>query len=246
MIDYRKSGWSRKDAGTCLLRGGFLFLVISYLFYGKVTAVIFLLPAVWGYLIKKKQEAAKRRKKELAYQFKDGVLGISAALHAGYSMENSFYEALKDLAFLYPSDADICKEFMYIYRQLQRNRTVEELLIEFAERSQVEDIEEFAEVLVTVKRTGGNLLSIIENTTKHIGERIEMEREIETMVAGKRLEARIMTGVPLGILCYMRLFSPGFLDPLYGNVKGIAIMSVFLAAYLASILWAEKIVEISV
>ena len=66
------------------------------------------------------------------------------------------------------------------------------------------------------------------------------------MVAGKRMEQKIMTVVPLGIICFVKVTSPGFLDVLYGNPVGMAIMTVCMASYFAAVKMGERILSIEV
>ena len=75
---------------------------------------------------------------------------------------------------------------------------------------------------------------------------VDVGREIETALAAKRMEQTIMTAMPCGILLYMRLASPGFLDLMYTTALGIAIMTACLGAYAAAVLWSRKIVHIEV
>lgn len=124
------------------------------------------------------------------------------------------------------------------------NKTVEECLAELAGRTGIEDVENFSEIFQTAKRTGGDIIKIIQQTGKNIGERIEIQREMETVIAQKKMEANIMSIVPLGIILYMWVASPGFLDPLYHNVFGCILMTVVLVVYILSYLLMKKIVDI--
>jgi tight adherence protein B len=60
------------------------------------------------------------------------------------------------------------------------------------------------------------------------------------------MEANIMKGIPVLILIYLSLSSPGFLSPLYHNVFGVIVMSVLLLFYLGAYLVIERIVAIEV
>lgn len=73
----------------------------------------------------------------------------------------------------------------------------------------------FAQVLHIAKRTGGDLIAITRMTADRISEKMEVKREILVMIAGKQMEAQIMKLMPLAIILYFWVFSPGFLDPLY-------------------------------
>lgn len=216
------------------------------MFYDSVWFGILLSPL--PLLVIKRSKAAYQRQRlwELNLQFKEALGGILAALTAGYSIENSFREAQKDLLLIYKEDADIIQEFSYINKQIHCNQRVEDLLMDFANRSQLEDISNFTEVFVIAKRSGGNLATILNQTVRNISDKIEIKREIQTLIAGKQMEAKIMTFIPIGIVAYMRIFSPGYMDILYHNLFGIIIMTLALLLYGFGVYLSEKIVNVEV
>ena len=110
----------------------------------------------------------------------------------------------------------------------------------------MEDIQSFVNVYAIAKRTGGNLEQVLQNTAIRLRDKMEVMEEIEACLAAKKMEERIMGCMPCGIILYLRLLSPGFLDPLYGNVLGAAVMTVCLAVYVAALRMGEKIVDIEV
>ena len=152
----------------------------------------------------------------------------------------------KDLMLMYQKEDLIIREFEYLTTQAGLHVPVEKLMLELGERSGIEDIRMFSEILMTAKKTGGNLVKIMKRTADNISEKIETKREIETVIAGKKMEARCMNVIPFGIIVYLRVFSPGFLDPLYGNLAGILIMTVSLMVYAGAFWWSYKITDISV
>lgn len=243
-MDYNNYIFSSKEFLLELIVGSTILIILAFLFYESFLAAIFISPIFSIYLSYRKHQKQKYRKQKLDVQFKDGIVSLSAALNAGYSVENSFLEALRDLNLLYEKEAFIIKEFEMIIYKLKMNQTVEDALWDFAKRSGLQNIENFAEVFSTAKRTGGDLIKIIECTSKSINEKIEVSREISTLIAGKQYESRVMSIVPLGIILYMQLFSPGFMQPLYHNIMGNIIMTIALCSYLAALKLMQHIIEI--
>lgn len=179
-------------------------------------------------------------------EFKDGILALSAALEAGYSAERAFEEAYRDLEKIYPKNAMILKEFKYIIHQLHMNITIEHALNDFASRSGIEDILSFSEVFQTAKRTGGDLIQVIKLSSNIISDKIEVKREIVTLITSKYFEANIMKIMPLAILIYLSLSSSDLLNPLYHNLIGNFIMTMFLFFYLIAYRIIDKIVAIEI
>lgn len=219
---------------------------IGYIFYKSILGIIILSPFSLLYLKRNREKIIRERKWQLNLQFREGITSISSALNTGYSIENAFSESVKDLKLMYEEDAYIIKEFQYIVHQLGMNKTVEEVLNDLANRSDIEDILNFTEVFVTAKRTGGDIIKIIRRTSRTIGDKIEVKREILTLITAKKLEAKIMNIIPFGIILYMWVFSPGFLDPLYHNLVGVVLMTISLMLYLLAYKLSEKIMNIEV
>lgn len=244
--NYNTYHFTLKENCRYLFQGVLITSIFGSLFYQSIFGILFLSPIIFFYYKAKRKVQVKNRKWQLNLEFRDGILGLSAALNAGYSAEHAFEEACKDLQLLYKEDSLIVQEFSYLIKQLRMNITVEKALSDFGERTGVEDIISFAEIFTTAKRTGGDLIKVIKTTSNTISDKIEVKREIITLVTAKRYEANIMKLIPLGILCYLYFSSPGFLNPLYHNLFGVAVMTILLGSYLGAFLLIEKIVAIEV
>ena len=77
-------------------------------------------------------------------------------------------------------------------------------------------------------------------------ELVQALKEIEATLAAKKSEQMVMSIMPAGIICYLKLTSPGFLDVLYGNPFGICAMTVCMVIYGLSYWLGVKIVDIEV
>lgn len=245
-MDYRKYHLGVKEKLLCLAAGSALNGIIAWLFYRSLWGIV-LAPAVYIVCRRRYEEMQQRKRTEkLLGEFKDTMQAVSAALLAGYSMENSWREAEKELFSLHGKDCLMLAEVHRMNEAVRMNEPLEKALGEFAERSGCEEIESFAEVFSFAKRSGGDFARIIRTTTQKLIGRMEVEREIATVLAGKKLEGRIMNVMPLGILAYLTFTSGDFLEVLYGNVLGIVIMSTALGIYLATIKLSEHILDIQV
>lgn len=225
-----------------LLKGA----IICYLFYDSLKAAVILIPfAVLDYksLKKKKLEGQKQ---ELVLQFKSMIEALTTSLNAGYSLEHSFESARKDLALVFDEKAFIFEELDIILSGLKMNVPLERLLKDFGERSGIDDIRNFANVVMAAKKSGGNLIRIIQKTVNSIADKIAVEQEIETLISAKKLEERIMMVMPYGIIFYLRVSNGDFLQVLYHNLLGVMLMTTFLILIYVAELWASKIMEIQV
>lgn len=241
--NYRFTKWEMvKYAGESLLAGG----VLNYLFYQAWWAWLGVIPVMVCFFRWKKKSLITRQKKELNYQFQDALSAFSVALQAGYSVENAVRACRRDMFRLYGGEADIVRELQYMENQMSVSVPVEELLLDFGRRSGLEDIENFAVVFQTAKRTGGDMENIVRRTARMLGDKIDVKKEIEATLAAKKSEQTIMSLMPFAIIVYMQLTSPGFLSVLYGNAFGVAAMTGCLVIYFLACWMGRKIVDIQV
>lgn len=237
---------TKKEFCKAAVKAGGITGITAWLYYRSLWAVIPLLPVWYWHLRMTAREMERQKEAEFLRQFKDMIQTLASALHTGYSVENAFRESQKELALIYPQDAEIMREMALIIRQLKLQITMEQALEEFAKRTKMEDVEDFVEVFSAAKKSGGNLIAIIQNTAGQIGDKIDVQREIETILAAKKYEFRVMAAVPYGIIGYMTLSFPEFAKTLYGNAAGIGVMTVCLAIYLGAYYLGIRIIRIEV
>ena len=104
-MNYDKYTFRRREMISFLIAVTVLFLLIGKLFFGTFLAgglCIVFFPFLWK---KKKKQLLEKRKKQLVKEFKDLILSFGASLKAGYSIENAFLEACRDLTYLYDASA---------------------------------------------------------------------------------------------------------------------------------------------
>ncbi|MDE6846046.1 MAG: type II secretion system F family protein [Lachnospiraceae bacterium] len=244
--DYREYHFRTKEKLFYILEGILLVAMIGYFFYQSWAACLCLTPVLVLFMKEKKKDLAKRQRQELSIQFKDLILAVAANQKAGYSIENAFREAYKDMEMLYGREGTICIEIKYIIAGLDNNIVLEKLIYNLGMRSGLPDIIQFADVFFIAKRSGGNMTDILQKSAAVIEQKTETDKEIQLMISAKKMEQKIMNMVPFLIIFYVSSTSKGFFDVLYHNMIGIIIMTVCLGFYMAAYLLSKRIVDIEV
>lgn len=247
LVDYSVYVMSRreKEKYTAMAAGG-LFIIAFVFFQSWWVAALFSLGGLFcpGCMVR---ELAEKRKRELSLQFKDALYALSSALGSGSSVESAFRAALNDLRIIYPDEkACIIREFSYICRRIEMNEPLEKALADFGRRSHLEDIINFADVISICKRTGGNLVRVMKNTSGAISGKIEVEQEIELILAGRRYEQKVLNIMPLVFIGLVNLGGSGYTDPLYSSFTGYLLMALSLGILAASYLFSKRIMDIKV
>ena len=187
-----------------------------------------------------------KKEEEFRVQFKDSIQIMAGPLKPSYSAENAIRETCHDLKPMYKSESRIIKEYEIMIRKLKIHIPVGQVLSEFAENVEQEDVDNFVTVFTTAQKSGGDSIVIIKDAVKVISEKMETEKEIQTMIASKKLEFEIMSMIPFGMIGYMKLTFGDFLKVLYGNPAGIIVMSICLALYFTAYIWGRKMIKIEV
>lgn len=220
--------------------------LIAYLYYESVWAIVLLSPGMLWYMKMWERECIQQKQREFRQQFQEAIRLMLASLSVGYSLENAIKETKKDLDILYSGQTAIQREFNYMLRQIYVQMPMEQILEEWAERVKQEDLRNFVNVFVTARKSGGDLLAIIRDSIGQIRDKIDVEREIETLIAAKKYEFKVMSAIPFGIIAYMKISFPEFMQMLYGNVLGAGVMSICLAIYAGAYYFGRKIVNIEI
>ncbi len=147
---------------------------------------------------------------------------------------------------MYSKEDMISKELAVMVQQVHIQIPVEQILEEFSNRVRLEDIRSFSAVFSAAKRSGGDMIGIIRDSVQQIGDKIDVKREIDTLLAAKKYEFKVMSVIPYGIIAYMTLSFPEFMKCLYGNVIGIGVMSICLVIYITAYVFGVKLVKIEV
>ena len=223
-----------------------LSIILAFLFYRSIWGML-CFPIVFLVVLHREKQVVKtRRDEKLLEEFVNGIRVLNTSLQAGLSMENAWIEIQKELLIMYGEDALFYKEVKEINCSVALNVPIEKLLLTFSYRSGLDDIIMFAELFEYGKRSGGNWRRMIQDVVQHIQDKYDAQKEIEVMIASKKLEQQVLNIMPLGILLFLQISSWEYLSVLYHNPKGLLCMSICLAGYGAAYLLSEKILQIQV
>lgn len=226
---------------TDIVLGGGVSLFFAYFFYRSVWAIPFMIPfGIVSIGMRKRKQEEKNRCYHLE-QFKECILSVEASLQAGYAVENAFIESIRDMKMMFGEHSKIVQELCFIQTGLRNNETLERLLFAMADGSGIPEILEFAEVFSIAKRNSGNVSEVIDLYCVIISQKLEIRQEIQTVLAAKRLEQKVMNVMPFGMVIYLDITNPGYFEMLFHNLTGVVLMSACLAIYVAAYIWSEKI-----
>jgi len=245
-IDYNSYSLTGTERAKYTVMAAAVLFGVGYVFFDDIVLSILLSGLSFFYPSIKRRDLIKKRKTQLNTQFKDMLYSVSSSLSAGRSVEGAIRSSLGDLSISYPDeDTYIIRELVHINRRIEMNETIESALLDFAGRADIEDINNFVDVFVICKRTGGNLVEVIKNAANIINQKIEIKNEIEVQVAEQKLSQKVLNIMPFGLLVLISASSPEYIEPLYTPVGNI-VMFVVLALLVIAYVIGTKIMDIRV
>ncbi len=236
-----------KNEKSHLVRGVLFGVFICWLFYDRIWFLFFMLPLLFPWMKWQRKKERRKQNQILQKEFREMMLSISNSLSVGYSLENALQTAKDDLKLYHGGkEGALQKELELLIISLKINEPVEKLLLQMAEKVDLEEMKQFAEITVIVRKNGGNLIEIIGKTVEHLSQSMQLKEEIQTMTAAKQMEKNIMSVMPYFIVLYVRMANPGYFTVLYDTIFGTMISTIALILLVVANLWAERVVAIEI
>jgi len=227
-----------------LLSWSGLFL-LAYIFYRSLLLSLLFSLAAFALVKVFNQNIIKKRKNELMYQFRDALSSLASSLGSGIVIEKAFEEAIRDLRVLYPYEhAMIIDEFSAIVLKKKNGAELEDSLLDFSRRAKLPSITDFVDVFVSSNRTGGRSVDIIRSSIAMINDKIEIEKEIQTLVSGKKLEQTLLSVAPAGLVVILSLIAGDYVRPMFTTIGGHIVMTIVLGIMFGSYLLSKRIIDI--
>jgi tight adherence protein B len=231
----------------------FRFIIFGYasifavgqIFYGNIGFSAICGLTVFLFLEKYRNYLNRKRAHALRYQFSDLLYSLSASFATGRQLSSALQDAYTNLGYVYKANAPMIIELKYMIKSIAENRDSEEMILTgFAQRSGVEDIRNFVSVYLTCRATGGDINQVIANASEILMQKISIEREIRVMTSQKQFEGKIISSMPILIIMFLNIASPGYLEKLYCTLPGRLVMTVALVGILTAYVLTEKITNI--
>ena len=136
------------------LEGGFLTILLSWLYYDSFLAIPFLIPLIWFW--HKERENVRREKRQELFRkmFREWILLLASSLTAGYSMENALVQSYQELCLMFPKGGIMQEELKMMLAKAGNNQRPEILFDELAEKYPYEEVQSFAEVFKAAPISG--------------------------------------------------------------------------------------------
>lgn len=223
-----------------------IMMLLDYFFYRSLWALLPLCGIGAGYYQMEKRIRCQKKKEAAREEFKELMLAAATGQKAGYSAENAFLSSYQDMKGLFGEDSSVCRILRFLKSGRENNTSFSALWKQMGSRMDLEEITEFAQVYEISQKSSGNMAEVMEKTADIIVQKIETEKEIAVLLSAKRLEQKIMNGMPFAIMSYINITSPSYFQGLYHSFAGALIMSFCLFVYLCAYALSVHMISIEI
>jgi tight adherence protein B len=120
-------------------------------------------------------------------------------------------------------------EFGLLSDELTYGVTLDDALVNLADRVGVEDLNLLAISLSVQAGTGGNLVEILQNLSKTLRDRTLLRAKVRAISSEGRITAIFMSMYPFLLYVMIKILSPTYFDPVWESGHGATVVSVLLA-----------------
>ena len=238
---------TKKEKRDCVIIAYVCLFAAAYVFYHSVPLSILSGAAIPLVVKRYAKYKAGKEKEMLVTQFKDLLYSLSASFASGRHMREGLSEAYDNLRLMYDDNTPMIRELSRMLYQMKESRaSEEEILRDFAGRSGSSDIQNFIDVYFICRATGADVQKVILKASELLMDKISVEKEIKTLTAQKRFEGKIISLMPVVIILFLNVASPGYMEGLYTTLAGRVVMTVALFVIGYSYSMINKLTKIEV
>jgi len=225
------------DFYVLLLVGAFVGALAGFVVGGLLLAVLLVLLApVAGHLVLTVLTGKRRAKFD--DQLGDTLQLLSGGLRAGHSILRAIDAAGSE------SQSPTAEEMRRVITETSLGRDLLASLNDTAERMHNEDFVWIAQAIQINREVGGNLAEVLDQVNETIRERSEIKGHIKSLAAEGKFSAYILMAMPVGIVVMLMLVNPGYMNVMFTNPLGWAMMAASVILMTVGGLWMRKIIDL--
>ena len=225
------------DFYILLLVGAFVGALAGFVVGGLLLAILFVgLAPVAGHLVL--TFLAGKRRAKFDDQLGDTLQLLSGGLRAGHSILRAIDAAGSE------SQSPTAEEMRRVITETSLGRDLLASLNDTAERMRNEDFVWISQAIQINREVGGNLAEVLDQVNETIRERSEIKGHIKSLAAEGKFSAYILMAMPIGIVAMLMLVNPGYMNVMFTNPLGWAMIAASVILMTIGGLWMRKIIDL--
>lgn len=214
--------------------------VAAYVFFNNLPLVVVgvglgvFIPGLWV------RKARALRRARFQGQLVDALFLLSSSLQAGLSLSQAFETLEEEMS------PPASQEFGLMMKAHRLGRPLEETLQAVNERMESEDFNLVTTAVLVAKGTGGDVTRIISQLIGTIRERKKLKDKVTTLTLQGRLQAYVMSVLPVFFAMFTGTFSPGYFDTLLNDPVGLRLLVAAAGLWVAGIVLLIKLSKVEI
>jgi tight adherence protein B len=194
----------------------------------------FMAGAFFGYLLPRMYvgRLINVRKQKFNDQLIDAIMIMSSSFRGGLSLVQAFESVAEEM----PEPAK--GEFGVVLGENKMGVSLDESLHRLYKRMPSPAMQQMVTAILLARETGGNLPNIFSRIVNSTRERKKIEKNIQTLTVQGKIQAVVMTGLPVFFFFTVSGSNPHFFDTMFNSPKGQQLL------ILCAVLWVLGAVSI--
>ena len=172
--------------------------------------------------------------------FPQAIDTLARAVRAGHAFTTALELIASEVA------EPVSGEFRKLFEEQKFGLPVRDALINLTERIPLVDVKFFITAVMLQRETGGNLAEILDNLSYVIRERFKILRQVRVYTAQGRLTMALLMGLPPLVIAVMRIMNPAFVEPLFSDPIGHALLVIGITLQTIGYFVIRRIIQIQV
>jgi tight adherence protein B len=189
-----------------------------------------------GYLLVQRM----RRLQACDTQLPQAIDLMSRALRAGHALNSAIEMVSHDIP------EPLAGEFRMVHEEQSLGLPLRDALMNLLDRIPRDDMRFLTTALLLQKETGGNLVQILDTTSRVMKERVRLRGQIRIYTAQARVSAWVVSLMPFAMFLLLNLLNPGYEDIMLKDATGRVLVYIGLGMWAAGILTIRKLIAIKV
>jgi len=180
----------------------------------------------------------ERRRAAFADQLDDTLQLLAGSLRAGHSLLQSIDTVASE------AEKPTSDEFRRIINATRLGQDLSQAFEGVVQRTDSADLDWVAQAIAIHREVGGNLAGVLDSVGETIRERNQIRRQVKALSAEGRLSAMVLMGLPIGLLAFLAVTSPGHVQAFTTSLLGLGMLGSGIVLLLVGGLWLRKLVRI--
>jgi len=182
----------------------------------------------------------RRRLHKFEEQLPDAIDLFTRTMRAGHNIHSGLETIARETA------DPVRMEFKKLMEELALGSQVEPALHELGKRVPLLDLKFFITALILQRQTGANMVSVLENLSTLVRERLNMAARLRAHTAQQRFSAGLLCLLPLVVGLGFYVLKPGYVRLLWTDPTGSRFFTYAIISEIIGILIIRRIANIRV